>query len=85
MALSNISLSLFISWQKNGRFSSTREQAHICVAGGSVAGGGPVVRGADWCVDGPLPGGLRVGRLCAGIQPASAVHGAGDGLPARRR
>lgn len=85
VALSNLSLSLFISWQKNGRFSSTRRPPRLCVACGSVAGGGPVDRGADRCVDGPLPGGLRVGRLGAGVQPAPAVHGAGDGLPARRR
>lgn len=55
------------------------------MAGGSVAGGGPGVRGADRCVDGPLPGGLRMGRLGAGVQPTPAVHGARDGLPARRR
>lgn len=54
------------------------------MAGGSITGAGSDVGGADWCVDGSVPWGIRLGRLRAGVQPAPFVHGAGAGLPARR-
>lgn len=69
----------------DGRLPSACRPLHLRVAGGGVAARGLSVGGADWRVDGPLPGRIRVGRFGAGVQPASLVHGPGSGVPAGRR
>lgn len=54
------------------------------MAGGGVPGAGSGVGGADWCVDGSLPWGIRLGWHGAGVQRAPSLHGVGASLPARR-